>query len=76
MSREPPDRPLLTVNDLCNLLKVCRATLYNRLKRGLIPKPARIGTKPYWTHATIQAYLAKPTTRRATRRPAEESQAQ
>lgn len=49
----------LRVGHLMNLLAISHATLYARLQTGSIPKPdGKDGKRPYWTTATIRAFLA------------------
>jgi hypothetical protein len=48
----------LRVGHLMSLLAISHASLYARLREGIIPQAdGRDGKRPYWKTATIKAYL-------------------
>ena len=52
-----PDKPTLTITEVCALLFVSESTLRNRIKAGTFPRPHQTGRTPYWTSQVIAAYL-------------------
>lgn len=44
---------LLNINELCELLKVTRRTIYNMLQDGRLPQPTRRWGSPRWDEDEI-----------------------
>jgi hypothetical protein len=51
-----PDR-LLDRGDLARMFQVSRETIRDWQKRGLLPGPIVVGTKPFWTPQAIAVLL-------------------
>lgn len=34
-----------TTQEVCDLLGICQATLYNRMKRGALPEPLKLNSR-------------------------------
>lgn len=49
---------LLTTEDLLWTFRITRKTLDNRIARGELPPPLRIGRIRYWLESTIEAAIA------------------
>lgn len=50
----------LRVGHLLTLFSISHATLYNRIKQGILPQPDGYdGSKPYWKTETIKKLLEK-----------------
>jgi predicted DNA-binding transcriptional regulator AlpA len=49
--------PLLKMEDLERLLRVDRRTVYRLCKRGLIPRPMKVGQGNRWRQRDIQPLL-------------------
>ncbi len=54
----PPGDCLLTVAGVCQYLSCSRWTLYRRLAEGLVPRPVRLKSRPYWRLSELQAFIA------------------
>ena len=49
---------LLTVNEVCSLLHIARATLYARLAAGAFPKPIYVTPKaPRWREDELREWV-------------------
>lgn len=48
---------LITPLELRQMLKCSHAALYSRIRKGLIPKPFKIGTASRWRLEDIKAYI-------------------
>lgn len=62
-ARAAIDDPLLSPRDICDALRISRATLYRRLKAGQFPQPsirfaAQHQTQAYrWRKSVVEAHL-------------------
>lgn len=50
---------LLKIKDLCRILKCSRQTVYNYLKKELIPAPSRIGSTKFWKNEEILDFIER-----------------
>ena len=51
---------LLTVKDVCGILKLSRSRLYAHVESGRIPKPLYIAPKvPRWRRDAIERWIAE-----------------
>ena len=58
MTTAAPPPELLTVRDMCDLLRMSRVQLYRRINAGTIPPPMHLGPKtPRWRRAAIEAWF-------------------
>lgn len=59
MSQKTNDFPcLLSVKDICDLLKTTTSTLWRWRKSGLFPQPLRVGPRrAFWKLEDVQAFL-------------------
>lgn len=48
---------LLNRKQVCNVLSLSRATLYRKIKNGLIPKPLKDGRSSKWKESDLQPYI-------------------
>jgi predicted DNA-binding transcriptional regulator AlpA len=49
---------LLSVGETCKALAGCSTnTLYRYVRRGRLPKPAKIGTRSGWRESDVQALI-------------------
>jgi predicted DNA-binding transcriptional regulator AlpA len=48
---------LIPVADVLALIPVARSTLYLMMQEPDFPKPIRIGSRVFWKHAEILAYI-------------------
>ena len=56
--KPPEDRGLLVdTNQVANLLKVCRKTIWTMQTQGRMPKPIRIGSAVRWSYEEIKAWV-------------------
>jgi predicted DNA-binding transcriptional regulator AlpA len=60
--KQPPpidiDRPgRLRVSDVTRLLRISRATLYNRVNSGIYPKPEKDGYMTFWRSEAIRPFV-------------------
>lgn len=49
---------LLTKEDILKILRIGKSTLYDLIKRGLFPKPLKIGSISRWKEEDVQAFLS------------------
>ena len=50
---------LLTVADVCRILRVSRTRLYERVSNGSIPAPFHLAHRcPRWRRETIEAWIS------------------
>lgn len=59
MDREFSDLRLLTVLDVAKRLNVSRATIYNFIEGGLLPKPMKLGRNSRFSHIDINSIIQK-----------------
>lgn len=52
------NQKLLRINHLTSIIGVSRPTIYRWIKRGILPKPIRIGKTPYWSADRINQWLS------------------
>ncbi len=57
-SSEPGER-LLTADDVAHLLAISKSSVWRLRDRGLIPKPARIGSLVRWRGADIDEWIER-----------------
>ena len=50
---------LLRTNQVCEILGVCRATLYNLRRRGEFPNGIEVGGQRRWRVTDIDAWIDK-----------------
>ena len=51
---------LLTVKDVCKLLRLSRARVYAHVNAGRIPRPIHIAPRcPRWRRAALERWLAE-----------------
>lgn len=50
---------LLRVNDMMAKFKCSRATIYNYIDSGIIPRPFHLGKTPVWQEEEIDAMLER-----------------
>ena len=55
-----PIRPLLTLSDLENLLKLHRRTIKRLCRAGKFPQPMKVGGSSRWKAEDIDQLLSKP----------------
>lgn len=48
---------LLTINEVLEILRVCRRTLEREINRGRFPRPIKVGKCLRWPPADLQAYF-------------------
>lgn len=56
-----PRRPLMTVDELCDLLRVTRANIYKWRVRGYGPTAIKVGRELRWHPDVVDAWLASNT---------------
>lgn len=61
MSKTPtpaaPMRPLMTMRDVCQTVRLSRAGLYGLIDNGRFPKPFKIGGRVCWKPETIENFV-------------------
>lgn len=50
--------PLLTTDEVTEMLRISRASLHRRIKDGTIPAPIKLGHLARWSRADILSALA------------------
>ena len=54
----PPVEPLLSIDDLCRVLRCSRRAVERLKSAGLLPRPVlHVGRMPRWTAATISRWI-------------------
>ena len=52
-------KPVLDQDEFCAILRIKPRTLRRKVDEGSVPAPFRVGKKPLWRRADIEAWLAK-----------------
>jgi predicted DNA-binding transcriptional regulator AlpA len=50
---------LLKLTHIQELMPACKASIYNWVKRGILPPPIKIGRASYWKYSDIIAVIEK-----------------
>ncbi|GAB4273884.1 MAG: hypothetical protein Kow0029_13830 [Candidatus Rifleibacteriota bacterium] len=47
------ENALIREKQLRELWPMCKATLYNRIRQGIIPAPIKVGRQSFWRYSEI-----------------------
>jgi prophage regulatory protein len=50
---------LLRLKQIQEIWPMCKATVYNLIKRGILPPPLKVGKSSYWRYSDIIAVIEK-----------------
>jgi excisionase family DNA binding protein len=51
------EKQTYTINEVSKVLSICRTSIYNWTKRGILPKPIKLGTKVLYNKSDIDKML-------------------
>lgn len=55
----PTNKRLIRLAEVMNLTGLCRASVYNYIKAGIFPPPAKFGKNSLWEYSEIQQWIEK-----------------
>lgn len=58
------NKRLIRLTEVINLTGLCRASIYNYIKAGIFPPPAKFGKSSLWEYNEIQQWIADRITER------------
>lgn len=53
------NKRLIRLTEVMNLTGICRASIYNYIKAGIFPSPAKFGKSSLWEYNEIQEWIEK-----------------